>query len=484
MPAQDRHIEVFLSYAPEDGELLAKLEKHLSALRGEGLIRSFHAGDVGAGQACKALIEAHLERADMVLLLVSSDFLASRACYEGDVARALARHEARQAQVVPVLLRDCDWRHAPFGDLRALPKNGRPVKSWEDEDEAFADVARGIRDAVTAIAGARSPAIVRQSQRLGQGEVTRTDKVREIMQWLGKPDCVGVALLAPFGFEAHQVAGDVLHRLQRPDEPLLPVRLVPEVKGVNEERFYGRLLRDLRWALPEPWRHFVDARAETSVIDRFEDAVDDLLGGPVAEARRKLLFVVDGLAQVPAPQLERWGHMMARLSDRGLRLLVWGGQELHELRTRPASGGLFSAFHLLSAVSLGALSSREVHDLVRARGGDAAAAEVLCDETGGHPALVRELADAHADDVRAANREALRARILTSDHLARLRRTVASDAEAQEVLRALARVAERPLPRCQRGEERLAWLGVLRDAGATHWDWVAPAMQRFAAEWS
>jgi hypothetical protein len=139
---------------------------------------------------------------------------------------------------------------------------------------------------------------------------------------------------------------------------------------------------------------------------------------------------------------------------------------------------------MLSPVSLGALSAGEVRDLVLERGGEEAAAEVLCDETGGHPALVRELVDGHADDVRAGDREALLARILASDHMARLRRTVGGDAEAQEVLRALAGVAERPLPRRLRGEERLAWLGVLKDAGATRWDWVAPAMQRFAAEWS
>ncbi|WP_437984200.1 TIR domain-containing protein [Sorangium sp. So ce117] len=484
MPGHDHRIEVFLSYASEDGGLLAKLEKHLAALRSEGLIQSFHAGDVGAGQASREVTEGHLERADLVLLLVSADFLASRECYERDVARALARREAGQARVVPVLLRACDWRHTKLGELKPLPKNERPVRSWEDEDEAFAEVARGIREAVTAITGARSAALPHRAPRRAQGEVRRADKVREIMQSLSKPECVGVALLAPLGFEAHQVAGEVLHRLQRPGEALLPVRLVPEVRATDEERFYGRLLRDLRWALPAPWRALVDARAEGSAKDRFEYAVDDLLGGPVAEAGRKLLLVVDGLAHVPAPQLEQWGYLMARLSNRGLKLLVWGGRELHELRTRPPSGGLYSAFHVLTPVSLGALSAGEVRDLVLERGGEEAAAEVLCDETGGHPALVRELVDGHADDVRAGDREALLARILASDHMDRLRRTVGGDAEAQEVLRALAGVAERPLPRRRRGEERLAWLGVLKDAGATRWDWVAPAMQRFAAEWS
>lgn len=67
--------------------------------------------------------------------------------YDIELKRAMERHETGESQVIPITLRDCDW-HSPFGKLQALPKNAKPVTSWANEDEAFADIARGIRAAV------------------------------------------------------------------------------------------------------------------------------------------------------------------------------------------------------------------------------------------------------------------------------------------------------------------------------------------------
>jgi hypothetical protein len=77
--------------------------------------------------------------------LVSADFLASGYVYDIEMKRAMERHESREARVIPVILRDCDWHSAPFGKLQAVPKNAKPVDSWANQDEAFADVARSIR---------------------------------------------------------------------------------------------------------------------------------------------------------------------------------------------------------------------------------------------------------------------------------------------------------------------------------------------------
>lgn len=476
-------IEVFLSYAPEDTSLFVELEKHLSVLRRDGLIRSFHAGAVSPGQDWEAAVDEHLARADVILLLVSADFLASPRCaFESN--RALRRLIAGRAQVFPVILRDCDFQDAPFGKLKALPKNGRPVKSWADENEAFADVARGVREVVSKLLAARSPSSLRPSMPPPPGARSRADTVREVLQTLAMPDCVGVALLAPFGFYKRQIAGEVLHQLKRPHEPLYPIRLVPELKPTTEESFYHRLLRDLRRDIPEAWRTVVDARKDASAIERFEFAVEELLDGPAKEESRKLILAVDGLAAMPLSQLEKWGFLMARLSGQGLKLLVWGEQALHDLRTRPAADGRFSMFHLLRGVSLGPLLREEVVDLVVDRGGEQAAASVIYEETRGHPALVHELLDGHPEDARAGRQEAIVARILSCDHLARLRRTVADDPAAQEALRGFAGVSQMWLPRGRApAEERLSWLGVIKDVGATRWDWTAPAMQRFASEW-
>lgn len=311
----------------------------------------------------------------------------------------------------------------------------------------------------------------------------RGELVREVLQSLARPDCVGVALLTPLGFDAPQIVADVLTRLKRPGEPLLPVRLVPERRGWPEDGFYERLLRDLRWGVPPPWRQLVERRAEASAMDRFEYAVEDLLEGPVADAGKALLFVVEGLAHVPTPQLEHWGYMMARLSGRGLKLLVWGGQELHELRTRPASGGRFSAFHILRAIRVAPLSLADIGALLAELGEDTAAAAAVFDETRGHPALVRELLDGAPAELRSASRDAIAARLLCGEHLVRLKRALAEDPDAGAALREITASAERPAPRGRHpgGEERLRWLGVIEETGPSGWDWSAPVMSRFAS---
>jgi hypothetical protein len=73
------------------------------------------------------------------------------------VARAIARHEAGTARVIPIILKPVDWRSAPFGTLPALPKEGKAVTRWRPQAEAFADIARGIRAAAGAETAAHRP---------------------------------------------------------------------------------------------------------------------------------------------------------------------------------------------------------------------------------------------------------------------------------------------------------------------------------------
>ncbi len=89
--------------------------------------------------------------ADIILLLVSADFLASNYCNDVEVTHAMKRHEAGEARVIPVILRPVDWKGTPFSKLQALPKNAKPVTKWSDRDEAFLNVAEGIRAAITNI---------------------------------------------------------------------------------------------------------------------------------------------------------------------------------------------------------------------------------------------------------------------------------------------------------------------------------------------
>jgi hypothetical protein len=125
------------------------LEKHLALLRRQGIVDEWHDRKIDAGSEWAGQISDHLERADVILLLISSDFLASDYCFEIEMKRALERHEAREARVIPVILRPCDWHSAPFGRLQALPRNAKPITAWTDQDQAFTEVARGLRSIAT-----------------------------------------------------------------------------------------------------------------------------------------------------------------------------------------------------------------------------------------------------------------------------------------------------------------------------------------------
>lgn len=139
---------VFFSYTHADEALRDKLEIHLSLLKRQGLIESWHDRRIVAGSDLNAEISMHLEEANVILLLISANFVASNYCYSREMARALERHRQGEARVIPVILRPCDWHTAPFGQLLAAPKDGKPVTMWPNEDEAFTDVALQVRSAL------------------------------------------------------------------------------------------------------------------------------------------------------------------------------------------------------------------------------------------------------------------------------------------------------------------------------------------------
>ena len=149
-------VEVFFSYSHRDEDLRDELAKHLSILQRRGKIDTWYDRAIEAGAEKQAEIDERLNRADIILLLVSSDFLASDYCYDVEVARAMERHDAGEARVIPVIVRPVDWQEAPFGKLQALPKDGKPITKWSDRDEALLDVEKGIKRILAEIAAARA----------------------------------------------------------------------------------------------------------------------------------------------------------------------------------------------------------------------------------------------------------------------------------------------------------------------------------------
>ena len=145
-------LRLFYSYSHKDEDLRDELETHLKLLQRSGKIVSWHDRRIAAGDEWAGQIDANLEGADIILLLVSSDFISSDYCYDKETGRALERHHDGDAQVIPVVIRKCQWQEAPFGKLQALPEDGKAVTLWGptkyDRDSAWSNVADGIKKVI------------------------------------------------------------------------------------------------------------------------------------------------------------------------------------------------------------------------------------------------------------------------------------------------------------------------------------------------
>lgn len=143
-----RALKLFYSYAHEDEPLRDKLETALALLRRQNYIAGWHDRRITAGAEWAGQIDAHLAEADIVLLLISPDFMASDYCYEIEVKTALQRHNMGVARVVPIVLRPTDWQTSDLARLQCLPDNAQPITMWSNQDAAFENVAQGIRKIV------------------------------------------------------------------------------------------------------------------------------------------------------------------------------------------------------------------------------------------------------------------------------------------------------------------------------------------------
>lgn len=159
---------VFLSYSHKDEVLRNQLETHLAMLKRQGVVSVWHDRRLIAGDNVDQGIAKELDAADIILLLVSPDFLASDYCYSVEVARALERYASGDARVIPVILRPCDWHATPFGKLLASPTDGRPVTKWADPDDAFLEITKAIRAAAAVKEGNASPAGTRLRSESGK----------------------------------------------------------------------------------------------------------------------------------------------------------------------------------------------------------------------------------------------------------------------------------------------------------------------------
>lgn len=143
--SQKESVKVFISYAHEDESMAESLIKQLKNLQRQKIISAWHDRKIVPSDDWAGEIDDHLDSAQIILLLISPDFMASDYCNDVEMVRAMEKHNSGEAKVVPVILRPVDWKGAPFSSLQALPKNADPITTWQSQDNAFLNVVQGIR---------------------------------------------------------------------------------------------------------------------------------------------------------------------------------------------------------------------------------------------------------------------------------------------------------------------------------------------------
>lgn len=144
-------MRAFISYSHRDANALERLHVHLAALRREGRIEEWYDHEILAGGVLDDEIARELETADLFLLLVSPDFIASDYCVEREMQRAMERHDAGDARVVPIIVEPCDWHSMqPLRRLKAVPKDGTAISEWANANTAYLNIVQELRRIIDA----------------------------------------------------------------------------------------------------------------------------------------------------------------------------------------------------------------------------------------------------------------------------------------------------------------------------------------------
>lgn len=238
-----RKCKLFYSYSHKDEEYREKLEQHLSILKRQNLISEWHDRKIIAGKEWDNEIDSNLKSADIILLLISSDFLASNYCYDTEVTIAIEKHNKGKGIVIPVIIRHVEWEESPFGKLQALPTDAKPVSAWVDSDEAYKNIVQGIRVAIDNLQEKDK----KQLQGIPNQEIIRKFKSRP--KKYNKQKVIAEIIIDERNFPIETGASEHL-RLQLGDAIYRKFRLKDDSSKIMTDRLYAQgeiadLLEDL-----------------------------------------------------------------------------------------------------------------------------------------------------------------------------------------------------------------------------------------------
>lgn len=150
MTSGQNPIKVFISFAPKDEKYLDELLTHLTVLRRQKLIDPWHRGQLDAGAQLDQ-VDARLRAADLILLLISANFMANDQCFDYEMVQAMEQLKNGQSRVIPILVQSVDYKETPFAKLAPLPRSERPIATSDKRDDAWFEVVKGIRQVVDSL---------------------------------------------------------------------------------------------------------------------------------------------------------------------------------------------------------------------------------------------------------------------------------------------------------------------------------------------
>jgi tetratricopeptide (TPR) repeat protein len=242
---ETKPIQIFISYAPKDKELARQLESHLQVLRRSGLIQMWSDRNIVPGMDVEQEVKFQLDKADIILLLISPSFFASDH-YGIELDNAMKRAQQSEARVIPILLRSSLWRDASFANLQVLPRNEQAVTTWKNSDEAFGEIVQEIRKIVLQIQNSRVAEVDWESE---------GDRLMQLNQYEKALDAYERALqLDAKNAEAYVGKGNALGGLNKPVEALTsyesairlnPANVIAYINRGNVFRNLGRFIEAL-----------------------------------------------------------------------------------------------------------------------------------------------------------------------------------------------------------------------------------------------
>ncbi len=371
-------LRVFYSYANLDDTFREALEKQLTVLKLQGAILQWSSRDITAGQDWKSAVDRNLEAADIIILLVSADFLASEYAWDMEMTRALERHDAGEARVIPILLTPVDHEDAPFARLQALPRDGQPNDDWSNQEEAWHGVAQAIRTVTEEMAKQQTypvPPSLPPAEFIG-----RANELAEIMRQL-RTNVRMLTINGLFGIGktrlAHQVALELRSKfrdgvcavfLSRLDDPSLVASEIRAALDATETA--GQ-------PLESSLKSFLVEKQLLLILDRFDSA----------RSSESLVLINELLEECPGLSI-----LVTSREPINIQYAYQAQLTLSPLRTRAEKGGIDSredtasdAARLFLAFAAGmghAIDADRELEIV----------ENICTQVGGHPQTINLVA--------------------------------------------------------------------------------------------